>query len=40
MRLLLNLGLDVNSYIYTTIRTHNTIFNRLIEEILDSYSDE
>ena len=41
MRLLLNLGLDVNSYIYTTIRTHNiTIFNSLIQQILKSYNNE
>ena len=41
MRLLLNLGLDVNSYIYTTIRTHNiTIFNSLIQQILKSYNSE
>ena len=41
MRLLLNLGLDVNSYIYTTIRTHNiTIFNFLIQQILKSYDGD
>jgi hypothetical protein len=41
MRLLLNLGLDVNSYIYTTIRTQNiTIFNFLIQQILKSYNSD
>lgn len=41
MRLLLNLGLDVNSYNYTTIRTHNiTIFNFLIQQILKSYDGD
>lgn len=38
MRLLLNLGLDVNSYIY--LRYNITIFNHLIEGILDSYANE
>lgn len=42
MRLLLNLGLNVNNYIYNSInRKYNTtIFNRLIEQILDSYNGE
>jgi len=41
MRLLLDLGLDVNSYNYTTIRTHNiTIFNFLIQQILKSYDGD
>ena len=42
MRLLLNLGLDVNNYIYNSInkRYNTTIFNRLIEQILNSYAGE
>jgi len=42
MRLLLNLGLDVNNYIYNSInkRYDTTIFNRLIEQILNSYAGE
>ena len=42
MRLLLNLGLDVNNYVYNSNnRKYNTtIFNRLIQQILDSYNGE
>ena len=42
MRLLLNLGLDVNNYMYNSNnRKYNTtIFNRLIQQILDSYNGE
>tara|TARA_B100000902_G_scaffold160697_1_gene156306 strand:+ start:2188 stop:2961 length:774 start_codon:yes stop_codon:yes gene_type:complete len=42
MRLLLNLGLDVNNYMYNSInkRYNTTIFNRLIQQILDSYNGE
>lgn len=42
MRLLLNLGLNVNNYIYNSNnRKYNTtIFNRLIQQILDSYNGE
>ena len=42
MRLLLNLGLNVNNYIYNSInkRYNTTIFNRLIEQILNSYAGE
>tara|TARA_B100001287_G_C22606374_1_gene492935 strand:+ start:270 stop:1055 length:786 start_codon:yes stop_codon:yes gene_type:complete len=42
MRLLLNLGLNVNNYMYNSNnRKYNTtIFNRLIQQILDSYNGE
>ena len=42
MRLLLNLGLDVNNYIYNSnnIKYNTTIFNFLIRQILDSYTRE
>jgi hypothetical protein len=42
MRLLLDLGLNVNNYMYNSIskRYNTTIFNRLIEQILNSYTGE
>ena len=42
MRLLLNLGLDVNNYIYNSInkKYNTTIFNHLIEQILNSYNND
>lgn len=42
MRLLLDLGLNVNNYMYNSVsKRYNTIiFNRLIEHILNSYTGE
>lgn len=42
MRLLLELGLNVNNYMYNSVskRYNTTIFNRLIQQILDSYNGE
>lgn len=42
MRILLELGLNVNNYMYNSVskRYNITIFNRLIQQILDSYNGE
>ena len=42
MRLLLDLGLNVNNYMYNSISKiyNTTIFNRFIEQILNSYTGE
>lgn len=42
MRLLLDLGLNVNNYMYNSVskRYNTTIFNRIIEHILNSYAGE